>query len=104
MRPAPPHDVSGFPILSIRITIISMRTINGQPISEEQIDAWVSEAEIGYDVDTLRRRGRTPRDEQAAKVVSIRLSPSEISSLDRYAKTHGWSRSQAIREALKNAM
>ncbi|WP_366105557.1 CopG family transcriptional regulator [uncultured Corynebacterium sp.] len=59
-----------------------MKTINGQPVSEEQIDAWVTEAEIGYDVATLRRRGRKPRDEDAAKVISIRLSPSEISNLD----------------------
>lgn len=27
-----------------------MKTINGQPASEEQIDAWVAEAENGYDV------------------------------------------------------
>ena len=81
-----------------------MKTINGQPVSEEQIDAWVTEAEIGYDVATLRRRGRKPRDEDAAKVISIRLSPSEISNLDKYAAAHGWSRSQAIREALKNAI
>ncbi|MDK7180543.1 ribbon-helix-helix domain-containing protein [Corynebacterium riegelii] len=81
-----------------------MKTINGQPVSEEQIDAWVAEAENGYDVETLRRRGRKPRDENAAKVISIRLSPREISSLDKYAAANGWSRSQAIREALKNAI
>lgn len=81
-----------------------MRTINGQQVSEEQIDEWVAEAEHGYDVETLRRRGRKPRHENAAKVVSIRLSPSEISDLDKYAAAHGWSRSQAIREALRNAV
>lgn len=81
-----------------------MKTINGQPASEEQIDAWVAEAENGYDVETLHRRGRKPRNEDAAKVISIRLSPSEISDLDKYAAAHGWSRSQAIREALNNAI
>ena len=81
-----------------------MKTINGKPVSEEQIDAWVTEAEKGYDVETLRRRGRKPRNEDAAKVISIRLSPSEISDLDKYAAANGWSRSQAIREALKNAI
>lgn len=81
-----------------------MRTINGKPASEEQIDAWVAEAEQGYDVEALRRRGRKPRNEDAAKVISIRLSPGEISDLDKYAAAHGWSRSQAIREALKNAI
>ena len=81
-----------------------MKTINGQPISEKQLDAWVAEAEAGYDVEVLRSRGRPPRAEDTAKVVSIRLSPSEISNLDGYAAAHGWSRSQAIREALKNAI
>lgn len=81
-----------------------MRTINGKPVSEDQIDAWVTEAEQGYDVETLRRRGRKPRNEDAAKVISIRLSPDEISNLDKYAAANGWSRSQAIREALKNAI
>ena len=83
---------------------MDMKTINGKPISEEQIDTWVAEAEDGYDVETLRRRGRKPRDKDAAKVISIRLSPSEISDLDKYAATHGWSRSRAIREALKSAI
>lgn len=81
-----------------------MKTINGQPISEEQIDAWATEAENGYDVEALRRRGRKPRDKDAAKVISIRLSASEIADLDKYAASNGWSRSQAIREALKNAI
>lgn len=81
-----------------------MNAINGQPISEEQINAWTAEAEEGYDVGMLRKRGRKPRDEEAAQVVSIRLSPSELSHLDKYAASHGWSRSQAIREALINAI
>ena len=80
-----------------------MKTIYGQPISEEQIDEWVTEAEKGYDVETLRTRGRKPRDNKVAKIVSIRLSPNEIADLDKYAATHGWSRSQAIREALRKA-
>ena len=78
-----------------------MKTINGKPISEEQIDTWVAEAEEGYDVEMLRKRGRKPRDGEAAQVVSIRLSPSEVFHLDQYAATHGLSRSQAIRKALK---
>ena len=90
--------------LQFRITISCMKTINGKPISEEQIDAWVAEAEEGYDVEMLRKRGRKPRDEEAAQVVSIRLSPSEVLHLDQYAVSHGLSRSQAIRKALKDAI
>lgn len=81
-----------------------MKTMNGKPVSEEQIDAWVAEAEEGYDVQMLRARGRKPRDEEAARVISIRLSPTEITDLDEYAASHGWSRSQAIREALRNVI
>lgn len=32
----------------------SMKYMNGKPISEEQIDAWVAEAENGYDVATIK--------------------------------------------------
>ena len=32
--------------------------MNGHPVSEAQIDDWVAEAEHGYDVEALRRRGR----------------------------------------------
>mgnify|MGYP006991497189 FL=1 len=39
-----------------------MKTINGQPVSEAQIDRWVTEAENGYDVETLRRRGLEERN------------------------------------------
>ena len=38
--------------IQFRITIKDMRTINGQQVSEEQIDEWVAEAEDGYDVET----------------------------------------------------
>lgn len=39
-----------------------MKTIKGQPVSEAQIDRWVTEAENGYDVETLRRRGLEERN------------------------------------------
>ena len=41
-------------------------TINGVPVTEEQITAWANEAEAGYDVDALKRRryrrGRKAKD------------------------------------------
>ena len=48
-------------------------TINGVPVTEEQIQAWADEAERGYDVETLRRRGRKPVGDGPAKVVPVRL-------------------------------
>ena len=32
------------------------RVMHGREVSEEQVDAWVAEAEAGYDVETLRKR------------------------------------------------
>lgn len=69
---------------------------------KDQIDTSAAEAE--NDDDELQGRGRKPRDEDAAKVVSIRLSPSELADLDKYAAAHGWTRSRAIREALKHTV
>ncbi|WP_187370901.1 hypothetical protein [Corynebacterium bouchesdurhonense] len=44
-----------------------MKMMNGQPIGEKQIDAWVAEAENGYNIAVLRQAGRKPRDEAAAQ-------------------------------------
>lgn len=39
------------------MTIIVMtRHLRGEEISEEQVDAWVAEAEEDYDVEELRKR------------------------------------------------
>lgn len=38
-----------------------MKTLNGEPTSEEQIDAWVAETEEGYGVEMLRKRDRGPQ-------------------------------------------
>ena len=46
----------------LRITVATVKTINGKPISEDQVDAWVAEAEKGYDIEFLRSRGSDPRD------------------------------------------
>ena len=45
-----------------RITVTTVKTIQGKPISEDQVDAWVTEAENGYDIEFLRAGGRRPRD------------------------------------------
>ena len=36
----------------------SGETINGLPVTEDQIAAWAAEADAGYDVDVIKRRGR----------------------------------------------
>ena len=75
-----------------------MKTISGKPVSEEQIDAWVTEAEDGYNVEPLRRRGRKPRNKDAAKAFSIRLSqrgirPQQVCGCKRMVTVSGNPRS-----------
>ena len=77
-------------------------TINGQPVTEEQIAAWAAEAEAGYDVAALKKRGRgrPGRGAEPSQVVALRLTLDEIAGLDARAAREGKTRSEVIREAL----
>ena len=75
--------------------------MNGHPVSEAQIDDWVAEAEHGYDVEALRRRGRPRRGDQPARTISVGLTDDEIDGIDRYADKNGGTRSTVIRDALR---
>lgn len=77
-------------------------TINGAPVTDEQIAAWAAEAEAGYDVEALkkRRRGRPGRGAQPSQVVAIRLTPEEIAAVDARAAHAHKTRSEFIRDAL----
>ncbi len=77
-------------------------TINGVPVTEEQIAAWVAEAEAGYDVEALKKRGRgrPGRGAEPSQVVALRLTLDEIAVLDERARRENKSRSEVIREAL----
>lgn len=71
-------------------------------VSEEQIQQWADEAEAGYDVDALKRRGRgrPGRGAEPMQIVAVRLTAEELDALDAAAATLGMSRSEAIRAAL----
>ena len=77
-------------------------TINGVPVTEEQIDAWAADAEAGYDVEALKKRGRgrPGRGAEPSQVVALRLTIEEITVIDERARREGKSRSEVIREAL----
>lgn len=75
--------------------------MNGHPVSEAQVDDWVTEAEHGYGVEALRRRGRPRRGGQPARTISVRLTDDEIDGIDRYADKNGGTRSTVIRDALR---
>lgn len=80
----------------------SRETIKGLPVTEEKIAEWVSEAEAGYDVSVLKKRGRgrPGRGAQPSQVVAIRFTPEELDELDARAESEGTTRSEVIREAL----
>lgn len=80
-------------------------TINGIPVTDEQIATWADEAEAGYDVEALKRRarGRPGRGAEPSQVVALRLTVEEIASLDARAEREGKTRSEVIREALATA-
>lgn len=94
-------------MFSYNINLVNNKreTISGVPVSEEQITAWVAEAEAGYDVEALKRRGRgrPGRGSEPSQVVALRLTVQEIADLDARAEREGKSRSEVIREALAAA-
>lgn len=70
--------------------------------TEEQIQHWVDEAEAGYDVEELKRRGRgrPGRGAEPMRVVAVRLTAEELAAVDAVAERESISRSEAIRRAL----
>jgi len=77
-------------------------TIHGKPVTEKQIASWADEAEAGFDVDALKKRGRgrPGRGAEPSQVVALRLTLEEIEALDARAEREGKTRSEVIREAL----
>lgn len=71
-------------------------------VTEEMIESWVAEAEAGYDVEELKRRGRgrPGRGAEPMQVVAVRLTGEELAALDRVVEREHISRSEAIRQAL----
>lgn len=71
-------------------------------VSDEQIQKWADEAEAGYDVEELKRRGRgrPGRGAEPMQVIAVRLTADEIAAVDAIAAREHLSRSEAIRRAL----
>jgi len=77
-------------------------TINGVPVTEEKIAEWAAEAEAGYDIGALKKRGRgrPGRGAQPSQVVALRLTIEELAAIDMAAEREHKTRSELIREAL----
>lgn len=90
------RDLAGyFRRSSFRHTLLFM-------VSEEQIQQWADEAEAGYDVEAMKRRGRgrPGRGSEPMQVVAVRLTVEELAAVDAIAEREHISRSEAIRRAL----
>ncbi|WP_040163338.1 ribbon-helix-helix protein, CopG family [Microbacterium gorillae] len=76
--------------------------INGEAVTEEHIAAWSAEAEAGFDIDAIKKRGRgrPGRGSDPAQVVALRLTAEELAALDARAAREHKSRSELIREAI----
>ena len=74
--------------------------IKGVPVTEEEIERWASEAEAGYDVTVLKKRGRgrPGRGASPSQVVAVRFTAEELAHIDELAALERMSRSALIRE------
>jgi hypothetical protein len=78
-----------------------MEKLHGQPVTEQDIQDWADEAERGYDIERLRRRGRKPLGDGPAQVVPVRIDQALLTALAERAERDQVSRSEAIRAAIR---
>jgi hypothetical protein len=80
-------------------------TASGRPITDDDVQALVVEAEAGYDVDALiarrGKRGRPTLGSSPASVESVRLDPELRAQLVERAEQTWTTPSEVIREALR---
>ncbi len=93
---------SPFALPNLRISSYAIAMSGDEQVPEEQIQKWADEAEAGYDVEELKRRGRgrSGRGAEPMQVIAVRLTAKEIATLDAFAAREHLSRSEAIRRAL----
>ncbi len=77
-------------------------TISGEPVTDEQIRKWADDAEDGFDVDDLRRRGRPRLGDGPSTVIPVRMDDDLLDALNEKAVHDGITRSEAIREAVRS--
>lgn len=78
-----------------------METIKGMPVTDQEIEAWAREAEVGYDVVELKKRGRPRLGAQTTSIIPVRMDQELIEALNQKAQAKDLNRSEAIRAAVK---
>jgi uncharacterized protein (DUF4415 family) len=81
---------------------VTNEKMNGEAVTGLQIEAWSKEAEAGYPVEQLRKRGRKPLGDGASEVVPVRMDQTLLDALEARAKREHVSRSEAIRAAVRD--
>lgn len=76
-------------------------TSGGVPVTDELIDQLAAEAEAGYDVTRVRRRGRRRMGSAPAEIVPVRLDPELREALAARAESEHTTASEVIRQALR---
>lgn len=79
------------------------QTVDGKPVTQEMIQAWADEAEVGYDPAALVevKRGRPTIGSGNAVPVSVRFEPELNVLLDAAAARQHVNKSDLIREAVR---
>lgn len=75
--------------------------VDHAPVPEAMIGAWAAEAERGYEVEGLRRRGRRTLGDAPGAVVPVRMDPALLEALNTRAERDDLSRSEVIRAAVR---
>lgn len=78
-----------------------MEKIDGVPVTDDMIEDWAEEAERGYDIQRLRKRGRRPVGDGPGQVVPVRIDDTLLSAITQRAENDHVSRSELIRAALR---
>lgn len=97
-------SVRGTPGPPISYYALRMETIGGPPLRDEQIQDWADEAESGYDLEQLRKRGRKPIGDGPGQVVPVRIDATLLTALAERADRDQVNRSELIRAAIRAYM
>jgi hypothetical protein len=81
---------------------MAQEKIQGVSVSDEMIESWAAEAEAGYPVEELRRRGRKSLGDGVSEVVPVRMDQALLTALAARAELEHVTRSEAIRAAVRD--